>query len=548
MTRLRFRAWKSNEAQLAEVRNIGARKSFQADPVSLARAVLSGQGLESITGLPSIDLGEFEHWDKNGWGDSLPFYLATLDQSYWDADSNYKQTHEQVLSSYSKEESIPTETLPDASCPAVELPAAEQVVSVSRGAALGNRRTTLVPKQEKLSLQNLSDILWEATRRLAAFRVGAIADDPKRAMVNFGPSLDLYVVAYDVEQLDKGIFRYDLERHRLIQVNGLPRDLRKQMRDVLVGQPASMTAAVTVVYVSDIIRHQWRYRHPRALRGLWIDSAKVVNELLWSLSARGIVPHMTPAVNDTKACEIMALPPTLDIEDNVCRVVCRVTGVTDTMLLTNRALLRYAGPMALSSIGAIVVGLTDTLIMGHYSTNALAGVALGASIYELPVNALLGGLMAYRILAPRIASKERSGRSFAGLRLTLKGLAPWAAGALVVLLLVASAMTTAGTKTESESLVAAGQYLLGRSPSLLAEALSTALVITLVSWGRAKVPLGVFAISSGVNLVLDFVLVYGVGPLPPMGALGDGYRELSRGCRRAALADQSCPAGGQERI
>ena len=71
---------------------------------------------------------------------------------------------------------------------------------------------------------------------------------------------------------------------------------------------------MSVLFVSDVHRHQWRYRHNRALRGLWIDSAKVANELLWALSARRIVPHITPAINDAMAAEILDLPNDINFE------------------------------------------------------------------------------------------------------------------------------------------------------------------------------------------------------------------------------------------
>lgn len=191
-------------------------------------------------------------------------------------------------------------------------------------------------------------------------------------------------------------------------------------------------------------------------------------------------------------------------------------------MFTNRELFRYAGPIALSSIGAVVVGLTDTVIIGHFSDAALAGVALGASIYELPANALLGGLMAYRILQPRLAGQAETNRSLAGLVITLRGLLPWALLAFAVLLVCALTLVWTGRSIPDSITAQAGFYLLGRAPSVLIEVATSALAITLVSWGRVKVPLTVFLISAGVNVLLDFPLVYGFGPVPRWGAFGDG--------------------------
>lgn len=191
-------------------------------------------------------------------------------------------------------------------------------------------------------------------------------------------------------------------------------------------------------------------------------------------------------------------------------------------MITGRSLVRYALPMVLSSLGGVVVGLTDTLIIGHFSTEALAGVGLGASLYELPINALLGGLLAYRIISPRVAGRNRDARDIAGLVLTLRGLLPWTLGSLLLVVTVAIWMQMMGASAADATVEASGDYLLGRAPSLLAEPTSTALVVTLVGWGRARTPLMAFLVTSGTNLLLDYCLVYGPGPFPRLGALGDG--------------------------
>lgn len=184
------------------------------------------------------------------------------------------------------------------------------------------------------------------------------------------------------------------------------------------------------------------------------------------------------------------------------------------------ALLRYAWPSALSAMGSITIGLTDTAIMGHYSTEGLAGVSLGATIYELPINILLGGLVAQRIISPKLAGLSPHARETQSLAKALKWIAPWAVGFTICIAVVGVICGTAFGWSGQEG--AAGNYLIARCPGLLAESATSALTIALVSWEHTRVPLQVFAISSGVNLLLDFVLVFGLGTLPPMGALGDG--------------------------
>lgn len=188
-------------------------------------------------------------------------------------------------------------------------------------------------------------------------------------------------------------------------------------------------------------------------------------------------------------------------------------------LLGRAELVGYAWPPLLASVGGIAVGLTDSLLVSYYSTSALAGVALGAAIYELPVNALLGGLMAYRILAPRLGRGDAGVRETYGLRTVLSRLLPAAAGLAVATCIVSWFWLA---RTTDPAAAAALAYSGARAPSLILETLSSALVVTLVVWGRTRVPLLVFALSAPANLAFDAVLVYGIGPLPALGALGSG--------------------------
>ncbi|WP_426516689.1 hypothetical protein ACPPVQ_18625 [Diaminobutyricibacter sp. McL0618] len=300
MNRLRFRAWSHGSEPQVEVRSLAANRSFRADPISLARSVLSGR-IADLIPAGGHDLGSYAAWDENGWGDALPFYLATLDRHCDDSTPEYRAVQLRVLDQYSRADPIPVEEIPTRlSWRVLDRPISPVATQAE---ILRRRRTTLVPKRTELASNDLGGVLWEATRKVAAFRVPGIAADPRNAMTNFGPSLDIYLVVYDVSGIAPGLYRYDMQAHAL----GLLRegDFRSTMRTVIVGQPATASAAVSVLYVSDVKRHQWRYRHARALRGLWIDTAKVVNELLWSLAARAIIPHMTPAIDDAVANDFL---------------------------------------------------------------------------------------------------------------------------------------------------------------------------------------------------------------------------------------------------
>lgn len=308
--RIRIRPYTSGSRSQVEIRDVGGRVTYRADSLELAKHVARSTEIPIPTRANAIDLDEYRTWDESGWGDALTFYLSTIDHPYADTGRDYPDRHLATLEEYSAERQLPQEAYPASE--RIAFPPEPGLVSRPIGETLRSRRTTLVPKRIALRRGELATIMAEATDRLAAFRVPEIAESFRNAMVNFGPSLDTYVVVYDVDGLEPGVYRYDLlNRELLVLTKG---DLRESMRAALVGQPAPLSASVTVIYVSEVQRHQWRYRHPRALRGLWIDSAKVVNHLLWSLASRGIVPHMSPAIADTLMCRLLSLEPNLDNE------------------------------------------------------------------------------------------------------------------------------------------------------------------------------------------------------------------------------------------
>ncbi|MFW0184259.1 MATE family efflux transporter [Rothia sp. CCM 9418] len=180
-------------------------------------------------------------------------------------------------------------------------------------------------------------------------------------------------------------------------------------------------------------------------------------------------------------------------------------------------LLKYVWPSLLASLGSIVVGLTDSALISYYSTNALASVSLGASFYELPVNCILGALMAYRILAPRVNSDTI--RETIGIKLFLKIFVPLS----LFISLVGIVSSILLSKNISDSIWSAALlYFAARIPSIVAETISTLIVIQLVSWGKTKVPIIVFCIAAPFNVIIDFFLIYGLFFAPELGVVGAG--------------------------
>ncbi|KIP53327.1 hypothetical protein SD72_03560 [Leucobacter komagatae] len=274
----------------------------------MARAVLQ-DSLGEVASTPGQDLSAYQEWIENGWERSLDYYQSTLDQRYADERADFLQQQASMLDHYHAVSPMAREHYPsNLQWEKLPEPATPEQKTVSQ--ILSARRTTLVPAAHSLSMPDLSAILWEGFRKIASFRVPELQTDHRQAMVNFGSSLDIYVVVFAISELESGVYRYNVTSHSLGLVAA--GDYRGETQAALVGQPAPRTAAVTLFYVSDVYRHQWRYRHERALRGLWIDTGKAVNEMLWTLALRNISPHISPALGDDVALKLLGLPVGID--------------------------------------------------------------------------------------------------------------------------------------------------------------------------------------------------------------------------------------------
>lgn len=283
---------------------LGSSKKYTIDAKKLA--ILIAEKHFDFRGLDK-DIISYKKWYDNGWGESVPFYLSTLDGKYEDAGCNFNDVHKKVLADYADKDDFPSELIPNSEIVYELQNDIDQ--NFSRKDILVNRRTTYIPQGSRLKYSDISHILLDGFDKLSEFRTIDNQKNPLNALVNFGPSLDIYVVVYSVEGMDEGIYRYDLVNKNLLQIDN--KADRKEFQEALVGQPAPLTSSVSVIYVSDVKRHQWRYRHERALRGLWIDTAKVTNELLWKLASLAITPHITPAFRDSRILGLLGLPADL---------------------------------------------------------------------------------------------------------------------------------------------------------------------------------------------------------------------------------------------
>jgi SagB-type dehydrogenase family enzyme len=163
-----------------------------------------------------------------------------------------------------------------------------------------------------VSLSVLTETLAEAFVDVRERRLVTDPDTPLSLVTSsFGSAWDVYIVAYDVEGLQSGAYKYDVVTRRLEARRTDHPDIRSYMCDALQGQRPPATAGFTVILVADFPRYQWRYRHDRALRVLYLESGIVSQYVVLAAWARGLATLVTPAQKDSAVSDLLGLDSTV---------------------------------------------------------------------------------------------------------------------------------------------------------------------------------------------------------------------------------------------
>lgn len=181
-------------------------------------------------------------------------------------------------------------------------------------------------------------------------------------------------------------------------------------------------------------------------------------------------------------------------------------------------LWRLAVPLAMAQAGQALMGLVDTAVVGRLSARAQAGAGLGTS---LSFTVLFFGMGVMLALDPLVSQAIGGGRPLEARQHLWQGV--WLALLTSVpVMLVTAALSLALPHVGVQPSVAedAGRFMwwrLGAAPGAL---LFIGLRSYLQGVGRAQVALWAMVLANLLNLALDLVLVFGAGPIPPLGVAG----------------------------
>ena len=185
-------------------------------------------------------------------------------------------------------------------------------------------------------------------------------------------------------------------------------------------------------------------------------------------------------------------------------------------------LLRLAGPVVLSRLGIMVMGLTDAIVVGHYSAAQLGFHAMAWAPTSIFVTVTVGLLVGTQVMGSRAMGAGKPHEVGAVLR---RGVvySLWLGLAGSVLLALAGPLLLHHVGIDKALADGSTAPLIVFSLSMIPYAVSVALSFWLEGLGRPGMVTVTMWIANLVNLAVNLLLVPGTFGLPALGAVGAAW-------------------------
>jgi MATE family multidrug resistance protein len=183
--------------------------------------------------------------------------------------------------------------------------------------------------------------------------------------------------------------------------------------------------------------------------------------------------------------------------------------------------VRLATPVVMVQVGMMLMGVVDTMMLGRLDALALAAGALGNTVsFGLLVPAM-GILFA---LDPLVAQAFGAGDHEAVKRHFQRGLVLAAVLSLPLSAIMLNAAPLLRLLGQSETIVpAAADYIRGLVPGNIGFLVFVALRQTLTALGRIRQAMWAIVVANLVNLLFNWLLIFGHWGMPKLGVIGSAY-------------------------
>ena len=191
-----------------------------------------------------------------------------------------------------------------------------------------------------------------------------------------------------------------------------------------------------------------------------------------------------------------------------------------------RATLNTVVPLSIGYVGWMLIGLTDSIMLGHLSPEALSAAGLALSIYNVIAMLGWGLLFPMIVFVSRICGAECS-RLGAASKVIWQGL--WISGVLcnlasLILWNITPILILIGQDPTLARM--AGQYMDYHLWTLFFVLTTLAFTMAFTAMGRAWSVALIIWLEVGLNIFLNYALIFGNLGFPAMGLVGAGLASI----------------------
>ena len=184
-----------------------------------------------------------------------------------------------------------------------------------------------------------------------------------------------------------------------------------------------------------------------------------------------------------------------------------------------RAVFMLSVPMILEMMMESVFAVVDIYYVSKVSVNAVATIGLTESIVTLVYAVAIGlSMAATAVVARRVGEKDLKGASQAAIQAIFLGIAVATVVSIIGILYPKEILNLMGAESD---LIAEGygytKVLLGGNVTIMLLFLINAIFR---GAGDASVAMWALVLSNGLNIILDPIFIFGLGPIPAFGVEG----------------------------
>jgi SagB-type dehydrogenase family enzyme len=155
----------------------------------------------------------------------------------------------------------------------IQLPNNLREAKISFSAVLQKRRSTRTFSGELLRMVDLAFLLWASTGIQRIEHGYAFRTAPSAGALY---PIETYIVANNVEDLDKGIYHYNIENHMLEEIK--LGDFGETLAHAALDQEMCADSAVVFIWTAVFKRSIWKYSQ-RAYRYVYLDAGHIAQNL-----------------------------------------------------------------------------------------------------------------------------------------------------------------------------------------------------------------------------------------------------------------------------